>query len=189
MRSQILTNTDLRSRSAHDFVTPNEPVTVRFVCSHRRDVDDVVASDEAEQEEGTDNEFGPSRNWCRGGEDDYPPAVVERGGEPRHVLDHVLSLGDRIGLCDVLERCETHLHAAGIVDRPYLRYLNPGNREGVFELRQRFQGVVESTVYMRDVEVDGPVCAPDVSLITKLARPANASEADPIRLECLRRPV
>ena len=45
---------------AHDFVTPNEPVTVRFVCPHGGDVDDVVACDETEREETTDEELGPS---------------------------------------------------------------------------------------------------------------------------------
>jgi len=107
----------LRPRLAHDFVTPNEPVTMRFVCSHRRDVDDVVARDETEEEEETDEEPGSSRNWCRGGKDDYPPTVVERGSKPRHVLDHVLSL-----------------HAAGIVDGPNLRHLSSGDRESGFEL-------------------------------------------------------
>ena len=153
---------------------------MRFVCSHRRDVDDVVARDKTEQEEGTDDELGSSGDWCRGSEDDYPPTVVEGGGEPCHILDHVLSLENRISLCDVLGRCETHLHATGIVDGPYLRYLCPGNREGGFELRQRFQSVVECVVNMRDVEVDGPVCPSDISLITKSTRRTNAREADPI---------
>ena len=45
---------------AHDFVTPNKPVTMRFVRPHGRDVDDVVACDETEREETTDEELGPS---------------------------------------------------------------------------------------------------------------------------------
>ena len=89
---QGLADTDLRPRLAHDFVTPNKTVTVSLVCSHRRDVDDVVACDKTEHEEGTGEESSSSRDWCRGSEDDYPPTVVERGGEPCHVLDHVLSL-------------------------------------------------------------------------------------------------
>ena len=51
---------DLRLGSAHDFVTPNEPVTMRSVYPHRRDVDDVVACNETEREETTDEEFGSS---------------------------------------------------------------------------------------------------------------------------------
>lgn len=48
-----------------------------FVCSHRRYVNDVVTGDETEHEEETDEKLGSSRDWCRGGEDDYPPTVVE----------------------------------------------------------------------------------------------------------------
>ena len=87
-----LADPDLRPKSAHDLVAPNEPVTMRFVRPHRRDVDDVVARNETEQEKETDEKLCPSRDWCREGEDDDPPAVVERGGEPRHVLDHDFSL-------------------------------------------------------------------------------------------------
>ena len=129
-------NADLRPRSAHDFVTPNESVTMRFVCPHRRDPDDVVARNKTEQEEETDEVLGPSRDWCRGGENDHPPTVVKRSCEPRHIPDHALSLDGKVRLRDILERCETHLHAAGIVDGPYLRYLSSGNRECGFELRQ-----------------------------------------------------
>jgi len=140
-------------------------VTVRFVRPHRRDPDDVVTRDKTEQEEETDEVLGPSRDWCRGGENDYPPTVMERGGEPRHVLDHTLSLDERVSLGYILEGCGMHLHAAGIVDGPYLRYLSSGNREGSFELRQRFQSIVKSTVDVRNIDVDGPVCPPDVPLI------------------------
>ena len=113
--NQSLADTDLRLRLAHDFVTPDETVTMSLVCPHRRDVDDVVTGDEAEHEEETNEAFGSSRYWCRGCEDDYPPTVVERRGEPCHVLDHVLSLASRINLLDVLGRYETHLRAARIV--------------------------------------------------------------------------
>lgn len=97
-----MADTDLRLRLAHYFVTPNETVTVRVVCSHRRDVNNVVARNKTEQEEGTDNKLGPSRDWRRGGEYDYPPTVVERGGKPRHVLDYSLSLEDKVSICDAL---------------------------------------------------------------------------------------
>jgi len=73
-----------------------------FVCSHRRDVDDVITGDETEHEEETDEELGSSRYWCRGGENDYPPTVVERGGEPCHILNHVLGLWCRVNPRDVL---------------------------------------------------------------------------------------
>ena len=33
------------------------------VCSHRRNVDDVVTGEETEREEETDEEPGPSRYW------------------------------------------------------------------------------------------------------------------------------
>ena len=69
---------------------------MRFVRPHRRDPDDVVTRDKTEQEEETDEVFGPSRDWCRGGENDYPPTIVEGGGEPRQVLDHALSLDCRV---------------------------------------------------------------------------------------------
>lgn len=144
-----------------------------FVRPHRRDPDDVAARNKTEQEEDTDEVLGPSRDWCRGGENDYPPTVVERGGEPCHVLDHPLSLDGKVSPRNILERCETHLHAAGIVDGSYLRYLSSGNREGGFELRQRFQSVVKSTVDVRNIDVDGPVCPPDVPLITRSTRPTN----------------
>lgn len=49
---------DLRLGLAHNFVTPNEPVTVRFVYPHRRDVNDVVACNEAESEDTTGEELG-----------------------------------------------------------------------------------------------------------------------------------
>ena len=101
---------------------------------------------------------------------------MERGGEPRHVLDRALSLDGKVSPRDVLERCETHLHAAGIVDGPYLRYLSPGNREGGFELRQRFQSVVKSAVDVRNIYVDGPVCPPDIPLITRSTGPSNTRE-------------
>ena len=55
---------DLRLRLAHDFVTPNEAVTVSVVCSHRRNIDDIVADDETEREEETDEESCPSRYRC-----------------------------------------------------------------------------------------------------------------------------
>lgn len=58
-----------------------------LVCPHCGDVNDVVARDEAEGEDTTDKELCASGDGCRGGEDDYPPTVVERGCEPRHVLD------------------------------------------------------------------------------------------------------
>ena len=103
---QSLADTDLRPILAHDFVTPNETVTVSLVCSHRRDVDDVVACDETEHEEGTGKESSSSRDRCRGGENDYPPTVVEGGGEPCHVLDHVLSLEGVVNLRKALERRE-----------------------------------------------------------------------------------
>jgi len=160
---------------------------MRLVRSHRRDPDDVATSDKTEQEEETDEVLGPSRDWRRGGENDHPPTIVERGGEPRHVPDHALSLDGRVSPRGVLERCETHLHAAGIIDGPYLRYLSSGNRKGGFELRQRFQSIVKSTVDMRDIDVDGPVCPSDVPLITRLKELANEREADPILLECLHR--
>lgn len=47
MSNRNLVDTDLRLSLAHDFVTPNETVTMSVVCSHRRDVDDVVARDKA----------------------------------------------------------------------------------------------------------------------------------------------
>jgi len=162
---------------------------MRFVRPHRRYPDDVVTSNETEQEEETDEILGPSRDWCRGGENDYPPTVVKRGSEPRHVLDHTLSLGGRVSTRYVLERCKTNLHAAGIIDGPYLRYLSSGDRESGFKLRQRFQSVVKSAVNVRNVDVDGPVCPSDVPLITRLTRPANAREADLISLGCLHRPA
>ena len=111
---------------------------MRLVRPHRRDPDDVVARNEAEKEKDTDDVLGPSRYWCRRGENDYPPTVVERGSEPRHILDHGLGLDGWISLRDILEGCETHLHAARIIYGPYLRYLSSGNRERRFELRQRF---------------------------------------------------
>jgi len=55
---------DLRLRLAHDFVTPDKTVAVSVVCSHRRDVDDVVTGDETEHEEETDEELGPSGYGC-----------------------------------------------------------------------------------------------------------------------------
>ena len=109
-------------------------MTVSFVCSHRRDVDDVVAGDETEHEEETDEKLSSSRYWCRGSEDDYPPTIVESGSEPCHVLDHVLSLEDRVRLRCALGRRETHLHAAGIIDGPYFCYLGSGDRECSLEL-------------------------------------------------------
>jgi len=117
------------------------------VCSHRRNVDDVVTDDETEREEQPDEEPSPSGYWRRGGKYDYSPTVVERGGKPLHVLYHVLSL-----------------HATGIVDGPYLRYLSSGNRERGLELRQRPQSVVEHTVNVGDVDVDGPVRPSDIPL-------------------------
>ena len=65
MSGPSLADTDPRPRLAHYFVTPNESVTMRFVRSHRRDVDDVVARDEKEQEKEADEEPGSSRDWCR----------------------------------------------------------------------------------------------------------------------------
>lgn len=50
----------LRLGLAHDFVTPNEPVTMRFICSHRRNVDDIVARNETQSEEATDEELSSS---------------------------------------------------------------------------------------------------------------------------------
>jgi len=91
-----------------------------FVRHHRRYPDGVVTSDETEQEGETDEVVGPSRDWCQGGEGDYPPTVVERGSEPRRVPNHTLSLHGRVNPRYILERCETNLHMAGIIDRPYL---------------------------------------------------------------------
>ena len=67
-------------------------MAVCFVYPHRRDVHDVVACDETEREEATNEELGSNRDGCSRGKDDYPPPVVKRGGEPRHVFDHVLRL-------------------------------------------------------------------------------------------------
>ena len=79
---------------------------MRLVRPHRRDPDDVVARNETEKEKDTDEVLGSSRYWCRRGENDYPPTVVERGGEPCHVLDHVLSLEGGVNLRKALERRE-----------------------------------------------------------------------------------
>lgn len=51
---------DLRLGLVHDFVTPNEPMAVRLISTHRRDVDYVVACDETERKEATGEE--PSLN-------------------------------------------------------------------------------------------------------------------------------
>ena len=71
-------------------------MTVRIVRSHRRDIDDVAACDETEHKEGADEKLCSGRDRRRGGEDDYPPTVIERGSKPRHVPDHVLSLEAKI---------------------------------------------------------------------------------------------
>ena len=51
---------NLRLGLAHNLVTPNESVTMRFVCPHGRDVDDIAARDETQGEDATDEELGSS---------------------------------------------------------------------------------------------------------------------------------
>ena len=96
---------DLRLGLAHDFVTPNEPVTMRLIRPHCGDVDDVVACDEAKSENTADEEFCSKRDWSGRGEDDSPPTIVKGSSEPSHVFDHVLCLtgqGEHIGCSRVM---------------------------------------------------------------------------------------
>ena len=65
---------------------------------------------------------------------------------------------------DVFGRFQTHLDPTGIVNGPYFRYLSSGDRECSFESRQRLQCIVECTVDMRNININGPVRPTDVSL-------------------------